>query len=222
MRSRSLLRWLVGATLAFIFAFFLVTFALLSLARWIDPPLTALQLQRCLASALGGPPLCGRPTFVALTSISPNLREAVVAAEDARFFQHSGVDWQAMRDAAEANYRRGRLWRGGSTLTQQLVKNLFFGTHGGFARKAIEIPLALMADALLSKERQLEIYLNVVEWGPAVFGAEKAARYHYHRAAADLTKEQAARLAALLPSPLRRTPSRVGDYSDLILRRMSD
>lgn len=199
--------------------FYLGCAVLLIAYRWINPPLTSVQLQRCLGSAFSGFSLCGRPHFVRLEEMAAALPRAVIAAEDARFYQHHGIDWKALGDAIEDN-RRGRRIRGGSTITQQLVKNLFLTTHSVWLRKAIETPLALLADRILPKRRILELYLNVIEWGPGIYGAEQAARFHYARSSRDLTRVQAARLAAVLPSPQRRRPERMQRYSDLILRRM--
>ena len=128
--------------------------------------------------------------------------------------------WDELRNAMEENERRRRP-RGGSTITQQLVKNLFFGTRLRWLTKPFDFTLAPMADAILGKARTLELYLNVVEWGPGIYGAEAAARHHYRTAAARLTREQAARLASVLPAPRRRDPDRMTRYSRIILTRMA-
>jgi monofunctional biosynthetic peptidoglycan transglycosylase len=185
--------------------------------RFFPPLVTALQLQRLVQYGdLPNPPT----RFVPLRTLGPHLPRAVVAAEDARFYEHNGLDLEGMRQAVKDNVRRGRLWRGGSTITQQLVKNLFLTTYGSFVRKALEIPLSLLAELILGKRRILELYLNVVEWGPGVYGGQEAAERYYHVPAAYLTREQAARLAACLPSPRRRTPQRMNSYGAKILRRM--
>jgi len=158
---------------------------------------------------------------VPLGRISVHLQHAVVAAEDSRFYEHWGIDVRGVQEAVEDNLRRGHLWRGGSTITQQLVKNLFFTTHLPLLRKAFELPLALVSEIVLPKRRILELYLNVVEWGPEVFGAEAAAWFHYGVSAARLTRDQSARLAACLPSPRRRTPQRMDRYAAVIERRMA-
>jgi monofunctional biosynthetic peptidoglycan transglycosylase len=189
--------------------------------RVVDPPLTTVQAQRFIESLFADRRPEWRRQAVSIEAVSPHLRHAVVAAEDARFRQHAGVDWRGLQDAVEDNVRRGRLWRGGSTITQQLVKNLFLTTHGSFLRKALELPLALLAEVILPKERILELYLNVVEWAPGVFGAEAAARFHYGVSASQLTRDQAARLAACLPSPRKRTPQSMGRYAGVIERRMA-
>ncbi len=124
-----------------------------------------------------------------------------------------------MELAAEEDMDGGKL-RGGSTITQQLVKNLFFGTSRSIIRKGAEFTLVPVAEFVLGKQRILELYLNVVEWGPGVYGAEASARYHYRISARSVDRERAARLAAILPSPLKRRPERMDRYSGLILERM--
>ncbi len=160
-----------------------------------------------------------RYVFVRLNRIAPDLQHAVVAAEDARFFQHHGFDWHEIRTAVDDDLEKGR-GRGASTITQQLVKNLFFGTGRSFLRKGVEFTLVPVAEFGLGKRRILELYLNVVEWGPGIYGAEAAARYHYAIAAQSIERQQAARLAAILPAPLKRRPERMNQYSALILDRM--
>jgi monofunctional biosynthetic peptidoglycan transglycosylase len=161
-----------------------------------------------------------RYEWVALTSISPDLQHAVVAAEDARFYEHHGIDWKEVSKIAEESIIEGEVTRGGSTITQQLVKNLFLTTSRSPIRKAVEYALVPEAELLLPKQRILELYLNVIEWGPAVYGAQAAARFHYNTTAARLSREQATRLAAIIPAPTRRKPNRMDDYSDKILTRM--
>ena len=188
-------------------------------ARWIDPPTTVLQMQRRIQSWAHRTPYQKQYRFVPLGQISPDLQHAVIAAEDGRFYQHHGFDWDAIQKAAEQDMEGGRT-RGGSTLTQQLVKNLFFGTNRTFLRKGAEASLVPVAEFVLGKQRILELYLNVVEWGPGVYGAESACRYHYRTAARRIGREESARLAAILPAPLRRRPARMNNYSGIILARM--
>ncbi len=193
---------------------------LLLLYNLIPPPTTGVQIQRFVESLFEEQEYDFRYDPVALANISDHLKHAVIAAEDARFYQHGGVDYEALRQAIEDNRRRGRMWRGGSTITQQLVKNLFMTTHSSVLRKALEFPLAYMAELLLSKERILYLYLNVIEWGRGVYGAEAAARHYYGTSAASLSRYQAASLAAIIPSPRTRMPQRMGSYTNTILRRM--
>lgn len=147
-----------------------------------------------------------RFTWRPLARISPLLRRAVLHAEDARFFQHEGVDWEAVKQTAERNWKEGSMRRGGSTITQQVAKNLYLSPRRSLTRKLRELLIAWRLEDALSKERILEIYLNVAEWGDGVFGAEAAARRWYRRSAAELTADQAARLAVALPNPFERSP----------------
>jgi len=188
--------------------------------RFINPPTTGVQIQRRVGALFKGSDYRKRSTFVPLERISPNLQHAVIAAEDGRFYQHYGIDWQQVEIVLQEAAETGEASRGASTITQQLVKNLFFTTHRNPVRKALEYTLAPMANVILGKRRVLELYLNIVEWGPGVWGAEAAAQYYYKTKAASLDRAQAARLAACLPSPLRRRADRMGDYSAIIHGRM--
>jgi monofunctional biosynthetic peptidoglycan transglycosylase len=194
--------------------------ASLILLRWIDPWTTAVHAQRRVESWFGNANYQKRYEFVPLKRISPHLQHAVVAAEDGKFFHHHGFDWTELKDAVTDDWEEGR-FRGASTISQQLVKNLYLTTHGGVARKGAEFVLVPFAEAILSKQRMLELYLNVIEMGPGVYGAEAAARYHFGVSAARLNREQAARLAAILPSPRRRRPQAMHQYGAVILERMS-
>ena len=192
---------------------------LLVSARWIDPPTTAVQMQRRLQSWIRRTPYRKRYKFLPLSQISPELQHAVIAAEDTRFYQHHGFDWQQIQIAAQEDLE-GERTRGASTLTQQLVKNLFFGTNRSLLRKGAETTLVPVAELVLGKRRILELYLNVVEWGPGIYGADSACRYYDGTSARGIGRERAARLAAILPAPLKRRPERMNSYSKIILRRM--
>ena len=206
---------------ALVAAFWALCILELVALRWINPPATTVQAQRQVEAWLHHKPYRKRYTYVPLSRISPDLQHAVIAAEDGRFYQHHGIDWKEVEKVVDQDMEEGRLGRGGSTITQQLVKNLFLTTHRSILRKAVEFTLAPAAEILLSKRRILELYLNVIEWGPGVYGAEAASRNWYNVPAARVNREQAARLAALIPSPLRRQPTRMTWYSSEILRRMS-
>ncbi len=210
-----LLRWCVAVALG---AWLLAALALVVL-RWCDPPFTAVQVQRRIQALIHRKPYKKRYVFVPLERISPELQHAVVAAEDARFYQHHGFDWKEIHNAVDEDLEDGRV-RGASTITQQLVKNLFFGTGRSFLRKGVEATLVPIAELALGKRRILELYLNVVEWGPGVYGAEAAARYHYSITARRVERSQALRLAAVLPAPLKRRPERMTKYSAVIDGRM--
>jgi monofunctional biosynthetic peptidoglycan transglycosylase len=197
----------------------LLAVQILVAARWIDPPTTAVHMERRFQSWIHRTPYRERYEFVPLSQISPDLQHAVIAAEDAHFYEHHGFDWEALELAAEDDLEGGRI-RGGSTITQQLVKNLFFGTGRSILRKGAEFTLVPVAEKVLGKRRILELYLNVVEWGPGVYGSEAASHYHYRISARKIDREQAARLAAILPLPLKRRPDHMNRYSGLILERM--
>ena len=192
---------------------------LLVAARWIDPPTTAVHIQRRLQAWAHRKPYREHYKFIPLRQVSPDLQHAVIAAEDANFYHHNGFDWHEIQIAAREDLEGERM-RGASTITQQLVKNLFFGTGRSVLRKGAEATLVPVAEFVLGKRRILEIYLNVVEWGPGIYGAESACRYWDATAAQNIGRQQAARLAAILPAPLRRRPERMNSYSTVILRRM--
>lgn len=176
-------------------------------------------MQRRVQAWIRHKPYQKRYEFVPLSRISPDLQHAVIAAEDARFYQHHGFDWQEIQIAAEDTWE-GERTRGASTLTQQLVKNLFFGTGRSIFRKGAEVTLVPVAEFALGKQRILELYLNVVEWGPGIYGADSASRNHYKTSARNIGRLQAAHLAAVLPAPLRRRPERMSNYSAVIMNRM--
>src|SRR5580700_5378186 len=212
---RSFVRWFV---IGVVLVWSLAALILLA-ARWIDPPTTAVHIQRRLQAWIHHKPYQEHYKFIPLSQISPNLQHAVIAAEDARFYQHHGFDWHAIQIAAQDDMEGGRM-RGGSTITQQLVKNLFFGTGRSILRKGAEFTLVPVAELFLGKQRILELYLNVVEWGPGIYGAESACRYYYRSSARSIDRQQAAQLAAILPLPLKRRPDHMNHYSGLILERM--
>ncbi len=196
------------------------TVALFAL-RVVNPPTTGVQMQRRVESWFRHTPYRKRQTFVPLAKISPELQHAVISAEDGRFYQHHGIDWDETEKVAQESQEKGELLRGASSIPQQLVKNLFFTTHRNPLRKMLEYTLAPMADRILGKRRELELYLNIVEWGPnGVYGIEEGAKYHYRVSAARLDREQASRMAAILPAPRRWRPARMDDYSAIILARM--
>ncbi|HVI09913.1 MAG TPA: monofunctional biosynthetic peptidoglycan transglycosylase [Candidatus Binatia bacterium] len=212
---RSFFRWLaIGGLLVWLLA--AVT---LVAARWIDPPTTAVHFQRHMQAWIHRTPYHERYQFIPLSQISPDLQHAVIAAEDSRFYQHHGFDWHEIQIAAEDDLE-GERTRGASTITQQLVKNLFFGTGRSILRKGAEFTLVPVAEIVLGKRRILEIYLNVVEWGPGIYGAEAACHYYDGTAPRYIDRQQGARLAAILPAPLKRRPERMNRYSALILERM--
>jgi monofunctional glycosyltransferase len=213
---RSILLWLVIAAVLL----WCLAALMLVAAKWIDPPTTAVQIERRLQSWTSGKPYQKRYKFVPLNQISPDLQHAVIAAEDARFYLHHGFDWHQIEIAAQEDME-GERTRGASTLTEQLVKNLFFGTGRSIIRKGVETTLVPVAEFVLGKRRILELYLNVVEWGPGVYGADAACRFYDKTSARTMGREQSAQLAAILPAPLKRRPERMHRYPQIILKRMS-
>jgi monofunctional biosynthetic peptidoglycan transglycosylase len=193
---------------------------LLVAVKWIDPPTTAVQTERRFQSWFHSAPYQKRYRFIPLNQISPDLQHAVIAAEDARFYLHHGFDWKQIQIAAHEDME-GERTRGASTLTQQLVKNLLFGTSRSVLRKGVETTLVPVAEFVLGKRRILELYLNVVEWGPGIYGADAACHYYHKIPARSIGREQSAQLAAILPAPLKRHPERMHRYPDIILKRMS-
>ena len=166
------MRW----ALILVAAFYAVCLGELLALRWIDPPTTAVQMERRLEALWRHKPYRKRQAFVPLSRISPDLQHAVISAEDGRFYQHHGIDWQEVQKVVDKDMEQGKLGRGGSTITQQLVKNLFLSTNRSLIRKAVEFTLAPAAELILPKRRILELYLNVIEWGPGIYGAEAADR----------------------------------------------
>ncbi|QGZ35308.1 monofunctional biosynthetic peptidoglycan transglycosylase [Stappia indica] len=183
----------------------------LTLLWAVVPPISTLMLARYVQG------LWVDRDYVSLDAISPHLVRSVVASEDARFCQHGGVDWEALESQIAA-LNDGDDVRGASTITMQVAKNLFLWNDRSYVRKAVELPLALMIDAMLTKRRILEIYLNIAEWGEGVFGAEAAAQAWFGKPAKDLDRTEAARLATALPNPIARNPARPRPGHDRLAR----
>lgn len=227
MAGSTAARWVLRALAALAVAFVLVQAWFAAHILWyrFEPPReTAFMAQRLDGLREKNPKATIRFQWVPYEKISRHLKRAVIAAEDARFVEHAGFDWEAIAKAREKNERRGRVVYGGSTITQQLAKNLFLSPSRSYVRKAQEAIIAVMMESLLPKRRILELYLNVIEWGNGVFGAEAAARRYFGVSAAQLSDEQAARLAAMIPSPRRFERNPGSEYLDgrvaTILARM--
>jgi monofunctional biosynthetic peptidoglycan transglycosylase len=173
-----------------------VVVGLIFVYRVVDPPASTLMIYEGLFGA------GVERTWVPIESISPHLVRAVVVSEDGRFCSHHGIDVEAIQEAIARS--RGGIPRGASTISMQVVKNLFLWQSKSYVRKLIELPLTLLMELVWPKSRVLEVYLNIAEWAPGVFGAEAAARHHFNKSAASLTEREAAQLAASLPNPLVR------------------
>ena len=195
-------RWAVILIALAIIGPFVVTLPL----NLVQPPTTAIMLWRTAQRLTQGKrPVYPRRDIVGHDDISRHLHRAVLAAEDDRFYLHDGFDFEEIENAIE-RARRGRRMRGASTISQQVAKNLFLWEGRSWIRKGYEAYLTMVLVLCLSKERILDLYLNLAEWGDGVFGAEMAARTHFRKSAKSLTREEAARLAAILPAPRRWSP----------------
>lgn len=209
----------VAALIALVTYYGICTLCLLAYTV-VFPPTTGVQMQRRVASWFEKEAYEKRYDPVGYEQMSEHVPHALVAAEDTRFYDHSGADWKAIREAIEDNLEPGGGVRGGSTISQQLVKNLFQTTHSSYIRKAVELPLTYLAELILSKERILELYLNVIEFGRGIYGVEAAAAHHYGTSAEGLSRYQSATLAAIVPNPRERTPQAMDGYTAEILGRM--
>jgi monofunctional glycosyltransferase len=191
---------------------------------WFNPSTSAFMADRLEALQLHDPDAVLHHQWVPYERISINLKRALIAAEDAKFLDHDGFDWEGIQKAYEKNLKKGRVVAGGSTISQQLAKNLFLSGRRTPWRKAEEALITMMLENMMSKRRIFEIYLNIIEWGNGVFGAQAAAHYYYGTSASNLTAEQAARLAAMVPKPryydkVRDTPL-LERQTAIILERM--
>lgn len=174
--------------------------------RWINPATTAFMIadERDLDEL--------RFEWVAWDGISESLALAVIAAEDQRFFDHAGIDFDSIKKSVEDSRRRGAGLRGASTITQQVAKNLYLWRGRSFVRKGIEAYLALLIDLAWPKQRILEVYLNIAEFGPGIYGVGAAGKFYFGKAASAITDAEAARLAAVLPNPIRLSAGNPSDY----------
>ncbi|MBL8383768.1 MAG: monofunctional biosynthetic peptidoglycan transglycosylase [Burkholderiales bacterium] len=195
------LLWLVGAALVALLAYQASVYARVWWWTEHNPSSTSFMDDRLAAMRRDDPRARLRHEWVAYARIARSLKLAVIAAEDTAFVDHEGFDWKGIEQAFEKNLKKGRIVAGGSTITQQLAKNLFLSGERSYARKVQEALITWMLESRMEKDRILEIYLNVVEWGNGVFGAQAAARHYFGVDAGRLTREQAARLAAMLPNP---------------------
>lgn len=192
--------------------------------KYENPKMTALMKQRMEEARREGKSYRINQIWIPISKVSPYLIEAVIVSEDASFFDHQGVDWYEVRESIKKNLQRGRIARGASTITMQVAKNLFLSTSRDPLRKLAEVIIAFRIEQKLSKRRILEIYLNIIELGDGIFGVESASRKYFGKSASELTMEEAARLASIIPSPLRYTPNSnkrfVSWRSKIILNRM--
>ena len=216
--SRSWVKWIFLGPILLVLAIQLYFFVMVCWYSVFNPSSTSFMRQQLSELQEKNPKAKLKHQWVPYERISNNLKRAVVASEDANFSDHGGVDWEAIERAYERNNRRSKVVGGGSTITQQLAKNLFLSGSRSYLRKAQEMVITFMLETVMSKKRILEVYLNVVEYGRGVFGAEAAARHYFKTSAANLTPAQAARLAVMLPNPRYYDKHRATNY---LLRRTS-
>jgi len=216
--------WLAAAAAAVFLVVQLTYMARLWWWRDHNPETTAFMSARLEQIRNRDPGAVLRQAWIPYARLSPHLKRAIVVAEDARFVDHEGFDWEAIEKAREKNRQKGRVVAGGSTISQQLAKNLFLSAERTPWRKGQEALITVMIEHLMDKRRILEIYLNVIEWGDGVFGAEAAARHYFGRHASDLGPEEAARLAAMVPNPRyydrHRNTAWLARKTQMILARM--
>ena len=223
---RRMLGWLArGLGIALLLALFWQAVLLTQVVWWsrFDPGSTSFMRIRLAELRKSDPQAELRHRWVPYERISIHLKRAVVAAEDDRFLDHDGFDWEGIERALERNAEEGRITAGGSTISQQLAKNLFLSSSRSWLRKGQEAAITMMIEATWEKRRILEVYLNVAEWGNGVFGAEAAARHYHGRPAASLGPAEAARLAVMLPNPRRYEKSfgpRLAAHAARVQRRM--
>lgn len=222
--GRRWIKWIILGPLLLVLLVQLYFFIMVCWYSQFDPGSTSFMRQQLSELRDNNPNATLKHQWVPYERISPNLKRAVVASEDANFSEHGGVDWEAMERAYERNNRRSKVVGGGSTITQQLAKNLFLSGSRSYLRKGQEMVIAFMLETVMSKQRILELYLNVVEFGRGVFGAEAAARYYYKKPAARLSQAEAARLAVMLPNPRYYDKHRSTNYlqrrTNAIVRQM--
>lgn len=222
---RKLLLWIILLPIACVLL--LQAYFVVQIWWWVDhnPDSTSFMRQQLSILREKNPDAQLQFKWVPYNRISNHLKRAIIASEDSNFAEHDGVDWDALQKAYEKNEKKGKVVAGGSTITQQLAKNLFLSGERSYLRKGQEFVITYMLEAMMDKQRIFELYLNVVEWGNGVFGAEAAAQHYYRTTAANLGAEQAARLAVMLPRPRFYDRNRGSGYlasrTSLILRRMN-
>ena len=220
---KALFRWVL---LVLIAGLAVQLYFFLQIWWWVDhnPSMTSFMREQAAALREKNPDARIQQVWVPYNRISNNLKRAIIASEDANFSEHEGVDWEALQKAYEKNNKKKKVVSGGSTITQQLAKNLFLSGSRSYLRKGQELVITYMLETLMDKERIFEIYLNVVEFGKGTFGAEAAARHYYGVSAANLGAAQAAKLAVMLPNPRFFDAHRDSNYlarrTGVILRRM--
>lgn len=210
---KKFLRFLLKFIKYFLIIFFGSSLFFVLLYRFVNPPVTPLMLIRSTQQLFSGETMKLKKDWQPLEKISPNLQLAVVASEDNRFLEHSGFDLEAIKKAQDYNEKKkGKKIRGASTISQQTAKNVFLWPDRTWVRKGLEVYFTFLIETVWGKKRIMEVYLNVIETGKGIYGAEAASRDYFHKPASDLTREQAALIAAVLPNPRKWDPSRPSSY----------
>jgi monofunctional biosynthetic peptidoglycan transglycosylase len=225
MKNHKILSFVGGIAIILFLQYLALPNNSLQSLRKINPGKTAMMVQREREAVDAGKELKIQRQWIPMSKISRHLINAVIVSEDGMFYEHEGIDWYELGESIEKNFEKGKAARGGSTISQQLSKNLYLSTSKDPVRKLKELVITLRMERTLSKRRILEIYLNVIEWGNGVFGAEAAAKKYFGKSAAQLTREEAAQMAAVIPSPRKHQPNVMSRYvarrSSIILSRMS-
>ena len=229
MRKRTWWSWIWRiAAILFVLMLCYQAWIAAQIAWWVNhnPSTSAFMDDRLVIMQSKNPKAKLQHQWVPYRNISDHLKRALIASEDAKFVDHVGFDWEGIQKAYEKNMARGKIVAGGSTISQQLAKNLFLSTKRTSWRKGQETIITLMLEAMMEKERIFDIYLNTIEWGDGVFGAEAASRHYFQISAAKLTAEQAAKLAAMVPNPRfydrNREAKGLLRKTDIILNKMGD
>ena len=216
---KKILRWVKKAMLWF----FAISILMVLVFKWVPIPYTPLMAIRALENKWEGKDAVLSHDWMPLEEISPNLQKAVIASEDGNFLNHHGFDFQAMQKAFKNN-QKGKRIKGGSTISQQTAKNVFLWQGRSYLRKGLEAYFTVLIELIWGKERIMEVYLNSIEMGKGVYGAEEAAKHWYRKSAVNLTKREAAGIAAILPNPLKYKATNSSSYierrKDKILRNM--
>jgi len=205
------MRTIFRITLKIVLYFFLSTIAVVIIYRWVNPPLTYLMVKRYIEHSGENKPAILTKKWKRIEDISPNLIYAVVASEDAKFMQHNGLDLESMQKVMHSN-KKGKRLKGASTISQQTAKNVFLWPARNYIRKGFEAYFTILIETLWGKKRIMEVYLNVIEMGRGIYGAEAASQKYFNKSAKSLTRREAALIASILPSPLKRNPKNPSNY----------
>lgn len=204
---RKIFRWIWKATLWF----FALSILSVIIFKWVPVPITPLMMTRAIENKMDGKDMILTHDWEPIENISPNLQKAVIASEDGNFLKHNGFDFKAMQKAFKNN-QKGKRLKGGSTISQQTAKNVFLWQGRSYLRKVLEAYFTVLIELIWGKERIMEVYLNSIEMGNGVYGAEAAAQHWYRKSAADLTKQEAAGIAAILPNPRKYKATNSSSY----------